>query len=180
MHSSDATTCLSCSLSRCFPCLYNQASDNAFFLLSFSSLFCLFIYMPKLLSTLSLCLCLVIQGTSGHSKCADLWGNTDTSLPASMPALQQHQTGTDSSSTHMSLSEGVSVYCLKISKSNILSRIFTNLGLKKRNCSRLISVICQMHSHRLNSSGRTDLCLNSSQEQKPRAMRTHHSGKRRK
>lgn len=106
MHNSDATTCLRCSLSSCFPCLYNRASDNAFFLFSFFSLFYLFIYILKLLSTLSLCLCLVIQGTSGHSECADLWGHTDTSLPASMPSLQQHQTGTDSSSTNMSLSEG--------------------------------------------------------------------------
>ncbi len=164
--------------------------------ISFSFLSFLFsIYTLIFLTTLSLCLCLVIQGTSGHSKCADplrTHRHKPTSLPSS-PATTPNWYRLIVYPYVIVRKSLISVYCLEISKGNILSRIFTNHRLKyiyiyiyvcmyiyTEDCSRLASVIRQMHSHRLNSSTGTDLCLNTSQEQKPQAMRTHHSGKRKK
>ncbi len=184
---------LRCSLSSWFACLYNWVSDNDFIFFSFFSIF--YLHTEIILHTFFVPLsshpgnkwpfkvCWSSEGTHRH---------TPTSLPSS-PATTPNWYRLIVYPYVIVRKSLISVYCLEISKGNILSRIFTNHRLKyiyiyiyvyvyiyTENCSRLASVIRQMHSHRLNSSTGTDLCLNTSQEQKPRAMRTHHSGKRKK
>lgn len=119
---------LRCSLSSCFACLYNRVSDNSFFLVSLFSLFCLFIYILKLPSTLSVCLCLVIQGTSGHSKCTDPL-RTHRYKPTSLHSSPATTPNWYRLIVYPYVTVGrslISVCCLEISKGNILFRIFTN------------------------------------------------------